>query len=167
LKRYDGPKARKSAAENPETPLDELRELARSDLGFVRAAVAANPNVTAEIIESLTPFVLTSDDDYLVTSVLARRIDLPTTVQKRILRLLDPELEKVQPRDFYRKLLFEKVFENESFDLSDQTELLENPQFPTFLKIDILSTKVRREIAQQLVSDKSERVRDKAGRFFT
>ena len=80
---FQGPQDRLHAAQSTSTTAEQLRELAESRLGFVRAAVAGNPNTPAEVLDSLLPSSIDSFDDVAIAFAVLRNPSTDLTTRKR------------------------------------------------------------------------------------
>lgn len=87
MNKYHSPLDRQKAAQSNLTSAQELADLAKSEYGFVRAAVAKNTNTPTEILEQLAPEAIHDKEDYDLSLSLLENTNLPTEIQKRLIRL--------------------------------------------------------------------------------
>ena len=92
LSRHTDPKHRLNAAHSHATSAEELASLARSDMDFVRNAVAGNPNTSVDILRALVPTPLTSWSDQEIALSLACNPKSPVDLLVHLLQSLAPLL---------------------------------------------------------------------------
>lgn len=92
LSRYADPKHCLNAARSLATSAEELASLARSDMDFVRNAVAGNPSASVDTLRSLAPTPITSWSDQEIALSLACNPLSPVDLLVRLLQSLAPLL---------------------------------------------------------------------------
>lgn len=162
MRRYSGPKDRLDAAQNPSTNPTELAALATSEYSFVREAVAANPNTPSPILAALIPETLKTEDDFMIAAGLLRNRRLTVQLCEVLIEKMALAAEGISPRTFYGTLAFERLFEHPAAPLPSLRALLSDASCPKHLRARIAMSQTKREILECLLSDGSERVRQRA-----
>ncbi|MCB9006746.1 MAG: hypothetical protein H6656_05155 [Ardenticatenaceae bacterium] len=80
MNEYHGPKDYFDAAKSPEASAEELNELAKSEHGFVRVAVAANHNTPVETLSFLVPNKIRTRHEQELALALAQNLSSPAEI---------------------------------------------------------------------------------------
>lgn len=81
--RFHGPQDRLRAAQSASTTAEQLRDLAESRLGFVRSAVAGNPNTPPAVLDSLITSSIDSFTDVEVAFAVLRNPSTDRSTRQR------------------------------------------------------------------------------------
>ena len=79
---FHGPKDYLEAARDPRATAEELRQLALSEYGFVRLAVAQQSNTPPDVLEGLFPASIRSYAEAELVLALAANPSSPASVQR-------------------------------------------------------------------------------------
>ena len=149
------------AAKDLSTGIEELAELSKSEYGFVKAAVAENPNTTSEILENLLPEKISVEEDFFILSSISKNSAVSADLADKIVQRLLECIQNISPRDYYSKMAVENLFRNTAIPFNSLCRLLCSNNFPKFLKLKIASVDSRKDILQFLANDRSEKVRQR------
>jgi hypothetical protein len=164
MMKYHGPKDRLDAAQSSATPAEELALLSQSDYIFVREAVATNDNTPEEVLESLVPHSLESEDDFKVALALIKNPGLSPRLAAAIAHLVVQVAALIGPREYYQTQLVDALVRNTNAPEHSLLPLTEADTIPRFIRGRIAALGVRSELLRKLLTDPSEKVRSRACR---
>lgn len=161
MSKYHTPKDYQDAAKSLETSTEELRFLATTEYGFVRIAVAGNPNAEPDTLFNLVPEVIESWDDQTIALNIIQNpktnLDTLCLLANKLIPLLD--------NGRGHQLAFKAGVHlccNQTVPLEVLKALLD-PEIISaqFRKVVARETR-RKDVLDILISDRSEKVRKHA-----
>jgi Leucine rich repeat variant len=161
---YHGPKERREAAQASDTPAVELGRLAQSEHIFVREAVAANPGTPGEVLASMLPDELSSEDDFRIALSLVRNPTLRSELASGVAALVVQAVARIGPRDFYPTELIDALVRCSVVPAESLLSLAEPESVPKYIRGRIAAPAARPEVLARLCEDPSEKVRSRARR---
>jgi hypothetical protein len=164
MMKYHGPKDRLDAAQSSATPPEELALLSRSDYIFVREAVATNDKTPEEVLESLVPHSLESDDEFKIALALVKNSALSPRLVAAIAQLVCQVADRIGPRDYYSTQLVDALVRNVNVPEYSLLPLTKADTIPRFIRGRIAAVGVRPELLRRLLTDPSEKIRSRARR---
>ena len=164
MKRYSGPKDRLDVALSPDTPSEELADLSRSPLTFVREAVSENPSAAESVLDELLPSVLSSEDDFRICTALVRNPSLTPDRAKRILERIVDSKTQIEPRRYYATMLVDTFARSEIVPSELLRTLANEKVFPNGVRRRLAAPGVRPELLKLLANDRSEVIRKRAAK---
>lgn len=159
---FHGPKDYLDLARSPRATAEELRALASASYGFVREAVASNPNTPPDVLDGLLPATV---ETYVDAEIVAAIAGNPVTQPPTLARVPDLVLPRLHARD-----------DPKSFGAG--VELACRPDTPWEALVELIederaTTEFRKVIAREttcddlrirLLSDRSDKARRAAER---
>ncbi|PYS48336.1 MAG: hypothetical protein DMF68_13480 [Acidobacteria bacterium] len=161
MRKYHSAKDYWDAAKSPETPIEELDFLAKSEYDFVRVGVAQNPNVTSEILASLIPSRIESWNEQTLAAALTENLRTPVEVLMLLATELIPVLNHGRGNDQgFRAGV--NLCCNPNTPLDSIREVLNPDKVATqFRKVVARETR-RQDVLNLLLSDRSEIAKKRA-----
>jgi hypothetical protein len=164
IMKHHGPKEKLEAAQSRDTPAAELGRLAQSEYVFVREAVAANPGTPGDVLASLLPAALSSEDDFRIARSLIRNTTLRPELASGVASLLVQAVARIGPRDFYPTELIDALVRCSVVPAESLLPLAEPESVPKYIRGRIAAPGARPEVLVKLREDPSEKVRSRARR---
>jgi hypothetical protein len=164
MREYGGPKERLQAAQSADASADELRHLSQSEYLFVQEAVASNPNTPEDVLTTLTPASLASEDDYRIALALVRNPALPVSLWYTIGDLIVESIGGITPRDFYPTEFVDAFVRSVLVPVESLVALANPACVPKHIRRRIAVKDTRPELLSKLLEDPSEKVRSRARR---
>lgn len=161
MSKNSSPKERQDAARSPVTSPDELDQLAMSDYGFVRLAVARNPNARPDTLRRLLPLTLSSWNDQDLAAAI---IEHPGTSQE-LLVLIAGMLVAVLDHGRENGMAFRAgmlICSQPTVDFTTVRQLLDAPNIATQFRKVVARECTRLDVVEHLTTDRSETVRRRA-----
>ncbi|QIF05830.1 hypothetical protein [Roseimicrobium sp. ORNL1] len=165
MAKYTGPGERLQAAKVL-TDQAELRELALYQFSYVKAAVAGNGHSTPSILMLLVEdmFQPLRDEDYQVASVIMGRADLTLEVAVAFCTALEPNLQRIEPRDYEPRDCWKHLVGNARVPIQCFESLLSSDACPRHLRRLAVASTRRRDVLEKLVCDPCGSVSTRAKR---
>jgi hypothetical protein len=159
---YHGPKDYLDAARSDGTSVAELMMLAQSEYGFVRLAVARNPNASSAVLASLLPATLSrdSDSDQEIALAVARHDNAPVELLERLASALAPHLRA--GREHLAFAAGVELCANPAVPFSALEGLLSPACSPVQFRKVVARDSRRRDVLDLLLSDPSSIVATRA-----
>jgi len=156
--KYNGPKEKLMAASSVKTKPEELAELAGADYGFVRAAVAQNPNTPLIVLEKLLPTKLEENFECETVLGLLRNPYLSSDLFLKIEKLIESAAQNISPRDYYQNVVIKILASCNTAPLEAILPLADVAVFPKHIRSRIANSNTRPELLESLSSDPSEKI---------
>jgi hypothetical protein len=159
---FHGPKDYLDLARSPEAWPDQLRDLVRSPYPFVMEAVAGHPSTPVDALISLVPAEIRTWNDGAIVVALVRNPTTPVEVLCRIPELVLPRLAVRDDQKAFRA----GVALAERHDTPDEVlrNMVDDPRATTEFRKVVARDTTRPRLREQLLLDRSERVRRAAAR---
>lgn len=159
--KYHSPKDYLDAAKSTETPASELAFLAQSDYGFVRLAIAQNPNATANILASLVPSNLDDWNDQDLARVLTQNLKTPPETLSLLAEKLIPFLDNRRNNDMALEA-GKNLCDNQNTPLEAIEKVMASETVAVLFRRKVASKSRRQDVLELLLTDRSEAVRKRA-----
>jgi hypothetical protein len=161
MPRYHSPKDYLDAANSPETPSAELRELAKVPYDFVVTAVARNPNTEPDILASLVPTHIETWNEQERAAAVAQHFNTPVETLNLLAKALEPLLDNGRGHQmgFQAGML---LCCNPKTPIETISALLQPGCVSMQFRKVVAREARRRDVLRILLSDPSETVRKRA-----
>lgn len=164
MRKYSGPKDRVDAARSFDTAPSDLRELAKSTLIFIREAVAENPRTEPDVLDSLVPLSLETEEDFTVTAALVRN---PSCSPERFVIIgerVRAAMHEIPPRNYTKNLLIDALFTCQHVPFKILAEIIHPTVAPKHIRSKTAGICHREDVLHVLLGDPSEKVKRRAER---
>lgn len=145
----------------------ELRRYAADSFVYLREGVAMNPAATLDILLSLVPEELRSDQDFQVAAALLSREALPPELARRLCEAVKGTLPEIQPRDYQPREFWKRLMSHPGVSFSHLAELLAPRACPRHLRGDAAASSTRADVLEHLGRDESGAVAARARKRMT
>ena len=161
MSKYSSPKDRQDAARSPVTSPDELYQLAMSDYGFVRLAVARNPNARPDTLRRLLPLTLSSWNDQDLAAAIIEHPGSSQELLALIAGMLVPVLDNGRDNHMaFRAGML--LCSQPTVDFTTIRKLLDAPTVATQFRKVVARECTRADVVAHLSTNRSETVRRRA-----
>lgn len=162
-KKYHSPKEYQDAANSALTSVSELAYLAKSEYNFVRLAVANNPNVTAEILDSLVPLNFDSWNEQEISAALTGNLKTSSQTLEKLAQGLEPFLNSGRNNDM-AFIAGVNLFNHPNASTDSLKEVLSSDKVSALFRRKIARESKRKDVLDLLLKDRSEAVRKRASK---
>ncbi|HVE58559.1 MAG TPA: hypothetical protein VNB22_17125 [Pyrinomonadaceae bacterium] len=161
--KYHSPKEYQDAAKSASTPVSELAYLAKSEYNFVRLAVANNPNVTEEILDSLIPSNFDSWNEQEISAALTGNLTASSQTLKKLAQGLEPFLNSGRNNDM-AFIAGVNLFNHPNASIESLKDVLMFDKVSVLFRRKIARETKRKDVLDLLLKDPSEAVRKRASK---